>query len=166
MGDFVPICCFCSKVRDDTNMEVGKGPWVDLNTYALSRQLPLSQEFVFTHGYCLDCITHYHERMLAYRLPNVEGVYVAERFKNTKGGELVMSSKTQSVSKAAKRATGNSVEPRSHENEMTIQSNGHSLDAHARILERAYALYEERGRGDDRALEDWLEAERQVLNQG
>ncbi len=77
-----------------------------------------------------------------------------------------MSSKTQSVSKAAKRATGNSVEPRSHENEMTIQSNGHSLDAHARILERAYALYEERGRGDDRALEDWLEAERQVLNQG
>ena len=49
---------------------------------------------------------------------------------------------------------------------MTIQSNGHSLDAHARILERAYALYEERGREDDHALEDWLEAERQVLNQG
>ena len=32
--------------------------------------------------------------------------------------------------------------------------------------QRAYALYEEHGREDDRALEDWLEAERQVLTQG
>jgi hypothetical protein len=72
MGDFLPICCFCLKVRDDTNMEVGKGLWVDLNTYALSRQLPLSHEFVFTHGYCPDCITHYHERMSAYCLSSVE----------------------------------------------------------------------------------------------
>jgi hypothetical protein len=77
-----------------------------------------------------------------------------------------MSSKTRSVSKAAKRATGNPAESRSHENAMTIQHNGHSLDVHARILERAYALYEERGREDDCALEDWLAAERQVLNQG
>jgi hypothetical protein len=79
MGDFVPICCFCLKVRDDTNVEVGKGPWVDLNTYAVSRQLPLSHEFVFTHGCCLDCITHYHERMSAYRPPNVEEQCDAER---------------------------------------------------------------------------------------
>jgi hypothetical protein len=82
MGDFVPSCCFCLKVRDDTNMEVGKGPWVDLKTYAASRQLPLSHEFVFTHGYCPDCVTHYHERMSVYRLPSVEGEYVAERVKN------------------------------------------------------------------------------------
>jgi len=77
-----------------------------------------------------------------------------------------MSSKTQSVSKIAKRATRKPVESRSHENAMTIQHNGHSQDVHARISERAYALYEERGREDDRALGDWLEAERQVLNQG
>jgi hypothetical protein len=77
-----------------------------------------------------------------------------------------MSSKTQSVSKAAKRATRNQTESRSNENAMTFQSNGHSQDAHARILERAYALYEERGRADDRALEDWLEAEQQVLHEG
>jgi hypothetical protein len=77
-----------------------------------------------------------------------------------------MSSKTQSGSKIAKRATRKTAESRSNENAMTIQHNGHSQDAHARISERAYALYEERGREDDRALEDWLEAERQVLNQG
>jgi len=67
VDDFVPICCFFFKVRDDKNMEVGKGPWVDLNTYALSRQLPLSHGFVFTHGYCPDCVAHFDERMAAYR---------------------------------------------------------------------------------------------------
>ena len=36
---------------------------------------------------------------------------------------------------------------------------------HARISERAYAWYEEHGRADGHALEDWLAAERQVLNQ-
>ncbi len=67
MDDVIPICCFCSKVRDDTNSEVGKGPWVDLNTYAISRAVPLGQRLVFSHGYCPDCIAHYDERMAAYR---------------------------------------------------------------------------------------------------
>lgn len=61
MDDFVPICCFCSKVRDDTNMEGGKGPWVDLSIYAISRKLPSS------HGYCPECVAHYDERLAAYR---------------------------------------------------------------------------------------------------
>ena len=63
----VPICCFCSKVRDDTNREVGKGPWVDLTTYAISREVPLGHRLVFSHGYCPDCIAHFDERMAAYR---------------------------------------------------------------------------------------------------
>jgi hypothetical protein len=67
MDDFIPICCFCSKVRDDKNMEVGKGPWIDLNTYAGNRQLPLNHRFVFTHGYCPDCVAHFDERLAAYR---------------------------------------------------------------------------------------------------
>jgi hypothetical protein len=69
MDDFVPICCFCSKVRDDRNTEVGKGPWVDLNVYAISRQLqlPLGHRIVFSHGYCPDCVAHFDERMAAYR---------------------------------------------------------------------------------------------------
>ena len=66
MGDFVPFCCFCFKVRDDKNMEVDTGPWVDLSTYAIRRQLPLNHGFVFTHGYCPDCVAHYDERMAAY----------------------------------------------------------------------------------------------------
>jgi Protein of unknown function (DUF2934) len=35
--------------------------------------------------------------------------------------------------------------------------------AHDRIRAGAYALYEQRGRQEGRALEDWLKAERQVV---
>jgi len=71
VDDMVPICCFCSKVRDDRNTAAGKGPWMNLSTYARSRQLPLSHRFVFTHGYCLDCVAHFEERMAAYRRTTV-----------------------------------------------------------------------------------------------
>ena len=77
-----------------------------------------------------------------------------------------MPTKTQSVSRPTQRATRNPVESRSNENTSTNQPDGHSQDLRARISERAYALYEEHGRVDGHALEDWLEAERQVLNQG
>lgn len=77
-----------------------------------------------------------------------------------------MPTKTQSVSRPKQPAAQNSDGFQRNEIPISSQSNGHSQDAHARISERAYALYEERGREDDRALEDWLAAERQVLNQG
>lgn len=73
MDEFVPICCVCLKVREDKNSEVGTGPWVDLTTYALSRQLPLSYGFVFTHGYCPECVARFDERMAAYRPTTVWG---------------------------------------------------------------------------------------------
>ena len=71
MEEFVPICCFCSMVRDDRSREVGKGPWMNLSTYAKSRQLSLSHRFVFSHGYCPDCVAHFDERMAAYRQTTV-----------------------------------------------------------------------------------------------
>jgi len=37
------------------------------------------------------------------------------------------------------------------------------LSADARIAVRAYELYEQRGRQDGYALEDWLQAEREIL---
>lgn len=37
-------------------------------------------------------------------------------------------------------------------------------DLHARITVRAYYLYVERGRREGRAEQDWLDAERDVLN--
>jgi hypothetical protein len=73
MDDFVPICCFCLRVRDDKNMEAGTGSWVELSAYAISRQLPLSHRFVFTHGYCPECVAHFDERMAAYRRTTVWG---------------------------------------------------------------------------------------------
>ena len=33
-----------------------------------------------------------------------------------------------------------------------------------RVAQRAYELYEQRGRQEDRALEDWLNAERQLVS--
>jgi hypothetical protein len=53
---------------------------------------------------------------------------------------------------------------RNNEDTIANQPDEHSQDVQARISERAYALYEEHGREDGHALEDWLEAERQVLN--
>jgi hypothetical protein len=82
------------------------------------------------------------------------------------GGELVMAKKIQSVSRPTQRATRKQVESRNNENTITNQPDEHSQDVHARISERAYALYEEHGREDGLALEDWLEAEQQVLNEG
>ena len=77
-----------------------------------------------------------------------------------------MPTKTQSVPRPAQRATRDSAESRSNQKTGTNQLDGHSQDLLARISERAYALYEERGRVDGHALEHWLEAERQVFNQG
>ena len=77
-----------------------------------------------------------------------------------------MPKKTQSGSQPTQRDAGNPVESRSNGNTVTNRPDENSHDFHARISKRAYALYEEHGREDDRALEDWLEAERQVLNQG
>lgn len=71
MDNLVPICCFCSKVRDDRNTPAGKVPWKGLTTYAGSRQLPLGHRFVFSHGYCPDCVAHFDERMAAYRSRSV-----------------------------------------------------------------------------------------------
>jgi hypothetical protein len=77
-----------------------------------------------------------------------------------------MPTKSQSVLRPIQRATRKPVESRSNEDPSTNQPDKHSHDFHARISERAYALYEEHGRKDGHALEDWLEAERQVINQG
>ena len=75
-----------------------------------------------------------------------------------------MAMKAQSGLRSIKRTTKSQAESRSNENTVTTQPSEQFQDLHARISERAYALYEERGRGDGYALEDWLAAERQVLN--
>jgi hypothetical protein len=73
VDDLVPICCFCLRIRDDKKMEGGTGSWVELRAYAISRQLPLDHRFVFTHGYCPECVAHFDERMAAYRPTTVWG---------------------------------------------------------------------------------------------
>ena len=77
-----------------------------------------------------------------------------------------MPTKPQSVPRPAQRAARDSAVSRSNQKTGTNQRDGHSQDLRARISERAYALYEERGRVDGHALEHWLEAEQQVFDQG
>ncbi|HWG95947.1 MAG TPA: DUF2934 domain-containing protein [Nitrospira sp.] len=74
-----------------------------------------------------------------------------------------MPKKTQSVSRSTQRDAG--VESRSNGNGVTDRPDEDSHGIHARISERAYALYEEHGRKDGHALEDWLAAEQHILNQ-
>jgi Protein of unknown function (DUF2934) len=75
-----------------------------------------------------------------------------------------MATKKQSVSRPTQRATRNPIESRSNGNTSTHQPDEQSQDGYMHISKRAYALFEERGRNDGHALEDWLEAEQQVLN--
>jgi Protein of unknown function (DUF2934) len=77
-----------------------------------------------------------------------------------------MPTKTELVSRPTQRAARNPVESRSNGNTSIDQPSGYSQEFHARVSERAYALYEEHGREDGHALEDWLEAEQQVFNKG
>jgi len=77
-----------------------------------------------------------------------------------------MPTKTPSVSRPTQRPPRTPVESWSTESTITNQPDEHSQDFHARISKRAYALYVEHGREDGHALEDWLEAKRQILNQG
>ena len=41
----------------------------------------------------------------------------------------------------------------------------HDEEVKARIASRAYELYESRGREEDRELDDWLQAEREIVVQ-
>ena len=77
-----------------------------------------------------------------------------------------MPTKPQSVPRPTQRAARDSAESRSGQKPGRNQLDGHAQDLRARISERAYALYEERGCVDGHALEHWLEAERQVSDQG
>ena len=45
----------------------------------------------------------------------------------------------------------------------TAQATRGAAADHSRIAQRAYELYEQRGRQDGRALEDWLEVERELV---
>lgn len=52
-----------------------------------------------------------------------------------------------------------------HKNQLNGRLDGQQPDdLRARIVELAYVLYEQRGRQDGRALNDWLEAEQQVVS--
>jgi hypothetical protein len=51
------------------------------------------------------------------------------------------------------------------ETESSVQNTGSATIRYEDIERRAYALYEARGREDGHALDDWLQAEREFLDE-
>jgi hypothetical protein len=76
-----------------------------------------------------------------------------------------MATKMPSVSRSTSRVQGVPVESETQDYQPALQPEGLSEELRARIAARAYMLYQKHGREDGHALEDWLEAERQVLSQ-
>ncbi|MBU0615918.1 MAG: GAF domain-containing protein [Nanoarchaeota archaeon] len=50
LGNLIPICASCHSVRDDTGVDLGKGKWVNINTY-----LADLGAINLSHGLCMPC---------------------------------------------------------------------------------------------------------------
>jgi steroid delta-isomerase-like uncharacterized protein len=50
LRQFLPICCVCKKIRDDSTQEDDKDHWVQIERY-ISQHTDAS----FSHGYCPEC---------------------------------------------------------------------------------------------------------------
>lgn len=50
LEDFLPICAYCKKIRDDEGKESGTGDWIEIEDYIQQRTAT-----DFTHGICQDC---------------------------------------------------------------------------------------------------------------
>jgi hypothetical protein len=48
--NILPICLDCKKIRDDSNCEPGKGPWISIENYLISK---VGKNM--SHGYCPEC---------------------------------------------------------------------------------------------------------------
>jgi hypothetical protein len=59
--------------------------------------------------------------------------------------------------------TGKHISSRTRQSSQGSRNKPQDLSHHEWITMRAYELYEQRGRQDDHALDDWLHAERELL---
>jgi CheY-like chemotaxis protein len=50
--NFLPVCCYCKKIRDDRQGEFGKGNW-----YSLENYFTKAKGLCVSHGICPDCYT-------------------------------------------------------------------------------------------------------------
>jgi YesN/AraC family two-component response regulator len=50
--NFLPVCCYCKKIRDDQQGEYGKGKWYSLEDY-----FSKTKGVDVSHGICPDCYT-------------------------------------------------------------------------------------------------------------
>jgi hypothetical protein len=62
----LPVCCICSKIRDETGSSPDREHWVTPRTYRKTHGInPVN--FPFTHTYCLKCFTKFMDTLRQYR---------------------------------------------------------------------------------------------------
>ena len=71
-----------------------------------------------------------------------------------------------SMAKSRMKSTGQSAIAEPAGAPQTVGGETASASERDRIAERAYQLYEARGGGDGRDMDDWLQAERELAGQG
>ena len=55
-GDFIPVCSWCKKIRDD---DKPSSPWIEPDRY-IAERLP---EIKFSHGICPDCVDEFYPHL-------------------------------------------------------------------------------------------------------
>ncbi len=58
MRPIVAICCFCQKLRDDSDSKPGTGPWGEVAVFLKMHGLKI-EDIQFSHGYCPSCLADY-----------------------------------------------------------------------------------------------------------
>lgn len=62
---FLPVCCNCGLIRDETGSSLAHGRWVTHRTYRKTHGVNPS-DFPFTHTYCPECFTQVQDSLRQY----------------------------------------------------------------------------------------------------
>jgi len=57
LGDLLPMCMHCHSIRDDTGVEAGTGPWVDISAYITN-----NLGSTISHGLCNPCLEKHYKK--------------------------------------------------------------------------------------------------------
>ena len=58
----LPVCCLCSKIRDETGSSPDREHWVTPRTYRQTHGVKLAN-FPLTHTFCPQCFTQVMDRI-------------------------------------------------------------------------------------------------------
>jgi hypothetical protein len=62
----LPVCCLCSKIREETGLSPDREHWVTPRTYRQTHGVQLAN-FPLTHTFCPPCFTKFMDTLRQYR---------------------------------------------------------------------------------------------------